>query len=282
MATQLVENLAEPFDPEKYTDDYRANLMKLIRAKMKGKKVTAAEPLPDDEDAKVLDLMERLQASLEGGRAAKARRRRNAWPRRRGSRTGRAARRRPPNVSRARRARRHAWRHESAAGATRASRPLGEYQAKRDFTRTAEPCGGARSASRAGESAAAVRDPEARRESSPLRLAPGARRRDEELGRAQGPVARPDAAKRLAMEVEDHPIEYNTFEGTIPAGEYGGGTVMLWDRGTYEADVGRRRRRCAGATNAATSRSRSRRAARGLVRAGADAWQAASESRSGS
>ena len=66
MAKQLVENLAEPFDPARYTDDYRANLMKLIRAKMKGKKVTAAEPLPDeDEDSKVLDLMSRLQASLE-------------------------------------------------------------------------------------------------------------------------------------------------------------------------------------------------------------------------
>ena len=73
MATQLVENLAESFDPAKYTDDYRANLMKLIRAKMKGKKVTAAEPLPDDEDSKVLDLMERLQASLEEGRASKSR-----------------------------------------------------------------------------------------------------------------------------------------------------------------------------------------------------------------
>jgi DNA end-binding protein Ku len=66
MAKQLVENLAEPFDPSRYTDDYRANLMKLIRAKMKGKKVTAAEALPDDdEDSKVLDLMSRLQASLE-------------------------------------------------------------------------------------------------------------------------------------------------------------------------------------------------------------------------
>jgi DNA end-binding protein Ku len=65
MAKQLVENLAEPFDPARYTDDYRSNLMKLIRAKMKGKKVTAAEPLPDDdEDSKVLDLMSRLQASL--------------------------------------------------------------------------------------------------------------------------------------------------------------------------------------------------------------------------
>jgi len=71
MAEQLVGNLAEPFDPTRYTDEYRANLMKIIKAKMKGKKVKLEEPEGEAPDSDVLDLMSRLRASLDEGSGKK-------------------------------------------------------------------------------------------------------------------------------------------------------------------------------------------------------------------
>jgi len=71
MAEQLVGNLAEPFDPTRYTDEYRANLMKIIKAKMKGRKVKLEEPEGEAPDSDVLDLMSRLRASLDEGSGKK-------------------------------------------------------------------------------------------------------------------------------------------------------------------------------------------------------------------
>jgi DNA end-binding protein Ku len=96
MAEQLVANLAEPFHPEKYTDDYRANLMRVIKAKMAGQKIAAPASDAESGDAQVLDLMSRLQASLGAKKPAKAKA---------GAKAGakRAPAKKAPNATRARR-----------------------------------------------------------------------------------------------------------------------------------------------------------------------------------
>ena len=72
MARTLVEQLADKWDPAQYTDEYRANLMKIIKARMKGKTVELEES-PEPQSAEVIDLMERLRASLQGTSGARKR-----------------------------------------------------------------------------------------------------------------------------------------------------------------------------------------------------------------
>lgn len=108
---------------------------------------------------------------------------------------------------------------------------LSEYHRKRDFERTLEPEGDAAPAAEDGPLRFVVHRHWASREHYDLRL-----EWDGVLlswAVPKGPSYDPHD-KRLAVHVEDHPLDYRTFEGAIPKGEYGGGEVMLWDEGTWE------------------------------------------------
>jgi bifunctional non-homologous end joining protein LigD len=105
---------------------------------------------------------------------------------------------------------------------------LAEYNRKRDFTKTAEPSGKRRS-SKSGNSFV-VQKHAATRLHWDFRIEVDGVLKSWAV--TKGPSPDP-ADKRLAVRTEDHPLSYGEFEGIIPKGEYGGGTVMLWDRGTW-------------------------------------------------
>ena len=121
-----------------------------------------------------------------------------------------------------------------------AADPLAPYNAKRDFAKTAEPAGtlapGHGPSTGSGQASFMVQKHDATRLHWDLRLELDGVLKSWAVTR--GPSLDPNE-KRLAVRTEDHPLSYATFEGTIPKGEYGGGTVMLWDRGTWAPIAGK-------------------------------------------
>src|SRR4051794_4688690 len=109
---------------------------------------------------------------------------------------------------------------------------LKTYRAKRDFEKTQEPSG-SREVLPAEHRRFVIQKHAASRLHYDFRLELNGVMKSWAVTR--GPSIDP-ADKRLAVEVEDHPLAYGDFEGTIPAGQYGGGTVQLWDRGYWEPE----------------------------------------------
>ena len=196
MAKQLIESMSVTWNPSTFKDEYHAMLEKVVemKVKYKGGKEKAG-PEKKVKATNVIDLASILQASIKQAQTKKS-----------------------PGTKRL-----------SESSLTDMSlKP--EYNRKRsNFGQTEEPAGKAIAKGRTHRFV--IQKHAASRLHYDFRLEMGGTLKSWAVPKGM-PYAKGE--KRLAVEVEDHPVSYINFEGTIPKGQYGGGTVMVWDRGTYE------------------------------------------------
>ena len=212
LASHIVDRHKLKFDPKQFEDKYEEALLDLVKAKRRGKKPPAAKP--DAEAVQCRQPVRRAEAEPRQGRRRNGRQDGPLQAKAKGHST-KASPGRPSPAA--------ASRHRTMA--------LEQYHAKRDFRVTAEPRG--RKGRAAGKQAGGifvVQKHDATRLHYDFRL-----EHDGVLWSwavTRGPSLDP-SEKRLAVHVEDHPLDYASFEGIIPEGQYGAGAVIVWDQGKW-------------------------------------------------
>ena len=231
VATELIKRKSAPFHVDHYKDHYKEALRDLIKTKLssRGKKtVETSDEAPKRSGDNVIDLMAALKESLQSSEGKPASGKSGAKTSASKSETKSASK----SSTRSSAAKKNSAAQESELAMAGAKDLLKQYREKRDFAKTEEPSGGtSRGRAKSGALSFVVQKHDASRLHYDFRIELDGVLKSWAV--TKGPSTNP-ADKRLAVHVEDHPLDYGAFEGTIPQGEYGGGTVMLWDQGTWE------------------------------------------------